>query len=120
MMKGIGFLVALGIFTSVNAQQLPARPVRLVVGFTPGGGVDIVSGFQSVRPPTAQWLQPNGTSARPKGVGESIQLRSLKGTLARCNPVLKLVLGWSAIGLMLNPSHCAPSGGAMGASLVVN
>src|SRR2546425_12492486 len=24
-----------------------------------------VSGFQSVRPPTAQWLQPNGTSARP-------------------------------------------------------
>jgi len=43
MMKGIGFLVALGIFTSVNAQQLPTRPVRLVVGFTPGGGVNIAA-----------------------------------------------------------------------------
>ena len=43
MMKGMWFLVVLGTFTSVNAQQFPTRPVKLVVGFTPDGGVDIAA-----------------------------------------------------------------------------
>ncbi len=29
------------VLSSANAQQFPARPVKIVVGFTPGGGVDI-------------------------------------------------------------------------------
>jgi tripartite-type tricarboxylate transporter receptor subunit TctC len=36
-------VVCLGVFSSMHAQQFPSRPVRLVVGFTPGGGVDIAA-----------------------------------------------------------------------------
>jgi tripartite-type tricarboxylate transporter receptor subunit TctC len=42
-MRIVWFLVFLGISSSVHAQQFPARPVKLVVGFTPGGGVDIAA-----------------------------------------------------------------------------
>src|SRR5712691_11756292 len=79
-----------------------------------------VSGFQSVRPPTAQWLQPNGTSARPKGIGESIQLRSLKGTperAMRCLNVPRTAYNRSYVNFA--PS-AHPSAGAIGASRVVN
>ena len=44
-MRTLLFLAFLGIFCleNANAQQFPTRPVRLVVGFTPGGGVDIAA-----------------------------------------------------------------------------
>ncbi|HTP60976.1 MAG TPA: tripartite tricarboxylate transporter substrate binding protein [Burkholderiales bacterium] len=35
------FLLSIFINEDVRAQQFPIRPVKLVVGFTPGGGVDI-------------------------------------------------------------------------------
>ena len=42
-MRAIVLLISLCAFVGgqANAQQYPTRPVRLVVGFTPGGGVDI-------------------------------------------------------------------------------
>ena len=40
-MRALLFAFILGFFSFVNAQTFPNRPVRLIVGFTPGGGVDI-------------------------------------------------------------------------------
>jgi tripartite-type tricarboxylate transporter receptor subunit TctC len=42
-MRGIALVLLLGVSFLVNAQQFPSRPVKLIVGFTPGGGVDIAA-----------------------------------------------------------------------------
>ena len=40
-MRVIAFAFFLALSLLANAQSYPSRPVKLVVGFTPGGGVDI-------------------------------------------------------------------------------
>jgi tripartite-type tricarboxylate transporter receptor subunit TctC len=47
MMKGVGrVLIAAAMLIAaipLSAQQYPARPIRFVAPFPPGGGVDIVA-----------------------------------------------------------------------------
>jgi tripartite-type tricarboxylate transporter receptor subunit TctC len=49
--RAIVFLISLCGFIGghANAQQFPSRPIHLVVGFTPGGGVDINARLLAVR-----------------------------------------------------------------------
>lgn len=54
----------------VNAQQFPARPVKLVVGFTPGGGVDIAA--RTLAPKLSEFIgQPVIVENKP-GAGTNI------------------------------------------------
>src|SRR5262245_60926182 len=39
----IALLVLLAFCTTVSSQDFPNRPIRIVVGFTPGGGPDITA-----------------------------------------------------------------------------
>jgi tripartite-type tricarboxylate transporter receptor subunit TctC len=61
------FAVALGIGCA-QAQGYPAKPVRLVVGFPPGGGTDVVA--RIILPKFSEYLgQPVVIENRPGATG---------------------------------------------------
>src|SRR5262245_65662016 len=57
----IALLVLLAFCTTVSSQDFRNRPIRIVVGFTPGGGPDIAARHIAQR-----LAEPR----RPQGVGE--------------------------------------------------
>lgn len=40
---GVGFVLSLGCVLGAFAQAFPQKPVRVVIGFPPGGGIDMVA-----------------------------------------------------------------------------
>ena len=69
-MRELFFLLLLTAVQSGNAQTFPNRPVRLVVGFPPGGGVD--SAARSLAPKFSEVLgQPVIVDNKPGEIGRA-------------------------------------------------
>src|SRR4030095_9226408 len=62
------FLLAALMSGAAGAQQYPAKTVRLIVGFPPGGGTDIVSRLLAQRL-TETWMQQFIVDNRPGAPG---------------------------------------------------
>src|SRR5690348_15266351 len=63
-------LFSVGLMPAASAQPYPARPVRIIVGFPPGGAVDILVRILSPRL-SSQWGQQVIVENRP-GAGARI------------------------------------------------
>jgi len=82
----------------LSAQEYPARPVRILVGFAPGGGIDIVARAIAPRLTTALG-QPVVVDNRP-GAGSNIAAE----IAARSGPDGYTLLLGSIASLAINPS----------------
>jgi tripartite-type tricarboxylate transporter receptor subunit TctC len=69
-MRALLLFALLGISFSVNAQQYPSRPVRVIVGFTPGGGVDINA--RMLAPKLSEYLGQQFIIENRPGAGTNI------------------------------------------------
>lgn len=71
LFTGIGLVIALSATGfAAHAQSYPERPIRLIVGFPPGGGGDVLARLLSVELNDA-WKQPVVVDNRP-GAGANI------------------------------------------------
>ena len=58
------FLAALAVPAAAGAQAYPDRPVRILVGYPPGGGTDLVARIVA-QPLSEKWKQPVVVDNRP-------------------------------------------------------
>lgn len=68
MKNTIAGLLGLALIFPVLAQEFPSRPVRVIVGFTPGGGADTTARMFGERL-AELWKQPVLVENRPGGGG---------------------------------------------------
>jgi len=64
MLRSLLFLLAAAGAAQALAQSWPAKPVRIVVAYPPGGGIDVM-GRQIAEKLTAAWSQPVVVDNRP-------------------------------------------------------
>jgi len=97
-MRRIGFFIfALIVSTASNAQGYPSKPVRLVIGFAPGGAADFVA--RAFQEPLGKALgQPIVVENRP-GAGSSIAAEHV----AKSAPDGYTVLIASPSSILVNP-----------------
>lgn len=68
-------LLTMAAFTTAHAQPYPAKPVRIIVPFAPGGGTDVIARLLAQRL-TDAWSQPVLVENRP-GAGGLIGFESV-------------------------------------------
>src|SRR5262245_38494833 len=68
IVQGVAFLLAAALSAPAGAQQYPAKTVRMIVGFPPGGGTDIVTRLLAQRL-TETWKQQFIVDNRPGATG---------------------------------------------------
>jgi len=99
--KALTAFLAAALFTHASAQGYPARPVRVIVGFSPGGVTDIIA--RTICGKLAElWGQPVVVENRP-GAGGSIAAQTVARSPADGYLLLVHSSGY-AINAALNPS----------------
>ena len=89
---------ALAAATPLSAQEYPARPVRILVGFAPGGGTDIIA--RAVAPKLAAALGQQVVVENRPGAGSNIASE----IVAKAPPDGYTLLMGTIAALAINPS----------------
>jgi tripartite-type tricarboxylate transporter receptor subunit TctC len=89
---------ALAVAFPLSAQEYPARPVRILVGFAPGGGIDIVA--RAVAPRLTAALGQQVIVENRPGAGSNIAAE----IVARAAPDGYTLLMGTIAALAINPS----------------
>jgi tripartite-type tricarboxylate transporter receptor subunit TctC len=97
MKKALALFILTVVGTAVSAQGYPSKPIRLVVGFAPGGASDIIS--RAMSDPLARALGQGIIVDNKPGAGSSLAVEFV----ARSAPDGYTILIASQSGMIVNP-----------------
>jgi tripartite-type tricarboxylate transporter receptor subunit TctC len=97
MRRAFASFVLIGVCAASSAQTFPTKPIRLVVGFAPGGAADIIS--RAMSDPLARALGQGIIVDNKPGAGSSLAAEFV----ARAAPDGYTILIASQSGMIVNP-----------------